>query len=118
MRLKPRDVLAWARRSGAVSIPAKLQEGLAKIEAAPGNAKDAEDMALLPAPRADGTRGTSKRWTPEELAELRSYKAAHGTKATAERFNISQARVRKLVPTEPEKAAAGQPHSVWTHRPR
>jgi hypothetical protein len=50
-----------------------------------------------PAPVA-AVAGTSKVWTTERLAELRDYRAEHGTKLTGEHFGISGARVRKLQP--------------------
>jgi hypothetical protein len=41
-----------------------------------------------------------RRWTDEERAELRDYRDAHGTKAAARKFGISEARIRQLLPTE------------------
>lgn len=39
-----------------------------------------------------------RRWTQEELDKLAKYREQHGTKAAAERFRISTARVRRLLP--------------------
>jgi len=44
--------------------------------------------------------GGGKKWTDEELAELRAFRDEHGTKATAQKFGISEARVRQLLPAE------------------
>jgi hypothetical protein len=40
------------------------------------------------------------KWADEELAELRDYRNKFGTKAAAEKFGISEARIRQLLPTE------------------
>jgi len=53
-------------------------------------------------PKAPGVR---ERWTDEALAELRAYRDEHGTRAAAERFGISESRIRQLLPAE--KPAAG-----------
>jgi len=45
---------------------------------------------------SDGAR--KKRWTSDELAKLKEYRSAHRTKAAAEKFGISRARVRQLLP--------------------
>lgn len=47
-------------------------------------------------PKVGPTNGL--RWTPELLAELAAFKAKHGTKNAAAKFNISTARVRILLP--------------------
>lgn len=41
-----------------------------------------------------------KRWTPEAIAELAAYRATHGTKKAAEHFGVSEAFVRKLLPSK------------------
>ena len=43
---------------------------------------------------------TGKRWTPEKLAELKSYREKHGTKKAAEFFGISEQFIRKKLPSE------------------
>ena len=40
-----------------------------------------------------------KRWTPQLLQEMSSYRKEHGTKKAAERYRISEARVRGLLPS-------------------
>lgn len=50
--------------------------------------------------------GTQKRWTEENLAELRQYRRDHGTKAAAAHFGISESRVRQKLPgAKPQKKA-------------
>ena len=39
-----------------------------------------------------------KRWTPEFTEEVRAYREIHGTKATAEKFEVSGAFIRKKLP--------------------
>jgi hypothetical protein len=38
------------------------------------------------------------KWTPELLAEMKKYREAHGTKATAAKYGISASLVRAKVP--------------------
>jgi hypothetical protein len=56
-----------------------------------------------------------RRWTPEKLAELRAYRHEHGTKAAAERFGITTARVRQLLPAENPRLEPDRPKlaTVW-----
>lgn len=42
--------------------------------------------------------GTIKKWTPERRQELAKYRAEHGTKEAATKFNISESRLRQLLP--------------------
>jgi len=42
--------------------------------------------------------GTIKKWTPERLQELAKYRAEHSTKEAATKFNISESRIRELLP--------------------
>lgn len=56
---------------------------------------------------------TGKKWTPEKLAELRAYRAAHTMADTAAHFGISQARIRELDPREKPKPKG---YSAFTHR--
>lgn len=46
----------------------------------------------------DRAHGTEKIWTPERLREMATYRAEHGTKKTAEHYDISEGRVRQLLP--------------------
>lgn len=45
-------------------------------------------------------KAAGKRWTPKCLDDLGRYREAHGTKAAAEKFGISDSRVRELLPRE------------------
>ncbi|MCC7099943.1 MAG: hypothetical protein IT500_10165 [Rubrivivax sp.] len=58
----------------------------------------------------------AKKWTVQRLAELAACRKAHGTKAAAERFVISAARVRELLPSEKPARAQKTGYSVFTHR--
>lgn len=85
-RLRPADVLAWAQKSGAVEVPTELQRLItARTE-----------QAMKP----DDAQGP---WTKERLAELQICRDQKGTKGAANAFNISEARVRKLLPRKPTK---------------
>lgn len=53
-------------------------------------------------PQTRKNRGTEKKWTEEALEKLSAYREKHGTQKTAETHNMSVARVRKLLPTEPK----------------
>jgi hypothetical protein len=59
-------------------------------------------------------KGTWKKWTVDRLAELKAYRAKHGTKAAAERFGVTTTRVRALLPTG---KPARKGYSAFTHRP-
>lgn len=63
-------------------------------------------------------RGTEVRWTDEELGNLKAYRAEHGTKKAAERFSISEARVRHLLPQEvaPSTVTAANPFRLKAKR--
>lgn len=70
-----------------------------------------ESQAEAPAVGASGEG--SKKWIPERLAELMEYRAAHGTKKAAEKYGISDSRVRALLPTMKPKAT---PFASMVHR--
>jgi hypothetical protein len=50
------------------------------------------------APASIGPHPVAERWTPEKLAELQAFRDEHGTKAAAEKFGVSAARIRQLLP--------------------
>ena len=52
------------------------------------------------APEATG----GKKWTPEKLAELKTYREAHTMPETAVKFGISEQRIRELLPSKKPKA--------------
>jgi hypothetical protein len=57
-----------------------------------------------------------KRWTAENLEELKQYRRKHGTKEAAKAFGISTARVRALLPIpEAQKQMPARLPSVFTH---
>ena len=56
-----------------------------------------KDAELAPRP------GSEKRWTDERIEDLRTYRDMHGTKAAAEKYGISTARVRALQPGDKPK---------------
>lgn len=54
-----------------------------------------------------------KKWTPEKLTELKTYREAHTMPETAVKFNISEQRIRELLPSEKPKA---KPFPGMIHR--
>lgn len=75
-----------------------------------GNAVNALADAYIdePAPVAGG-----KKWTPEKLAELNAYREAHTMPETADKFDISEQRIRELLPSKKPKA---KPFAGLIHR--
>ena len=68
-----------------------------------------------PAPVADSASNapsTGKVWTPEKLAELKAYRAAHTMPETAKKFGISEQRIRQLLPSKKPKRPG---YSAFTH---
>lgn len=56
-----------------------------------------------------------KKWTPEKLAELKAYRDAHTMLETAAHYDITEQRIRQLLPSKKAKA---QPFSGLMHRPK
>ncbi len=54
-----------------------------------------------------------KKWTHEMLAELAAYRETHTMPETAEKFGISQQRIRQLLPRSEPKIKG---YSAFTHR--
>lgn len=103
--LNPLKVLIWADRNGAVQAPPQLIQGVAarikrQIAAQAVRTPAVANTAAPSPPAAIAVETAALKWTPERLEELRKFKAANGTKATAEHYKISDTRVRKLAPTE------------------
>lgn len=95
---------AWLRASVGHGFPV-----------APGTSNE-QTIAPGGAEVINGMGGKSgKRWTDAALAELREYREKHGTKEAAKRFNVSEARVRRLLPTDKPKAKG---FSAFSHRPK
>lgn len=107
-RLKPSHVLAWAAGSGAVEVPPALAQLIAS-DAPP--AQEADKPAAADAPR-------TRQWTQDELAEMRRYKDRNGTKATAEKYGVSEARIRKLAPAVVEPPTAVKGLESWARAKR
>ena len=107
--LKPQAVLTWARTVAAITMPPGLASALeSKVNA----------LQLPSTEQTVWAPGAMKRWPPERLATLAAVKATKGTKATAEQFGISEARVRKLLPSEVEPTAGVQNLPSWPPRPK
>lgn len=84
------DVAMFLTKSG-VAIPQEMQE----------LAKQHEQLLDDEATTHDAQGSNEKRrWSSEKLEELASYRKTHGTKAAAEKFQVSEARVRQLLPGE------------------
>ncbi len=62
---------------------------------------------------ASAEPGNGKVWTSEKLAELKAYRMKYGTKKTAEHYQVSEARIRRLLPGEKPKPKG---YSAFTHR--
>jgi hypothetical protein len=62
---------------------------------------------------SDVAIASSKRWTPELLAELKAYRYKHGTKQAAAHYGISASLVRQKLPGEKPKTKG---YSAFTHR--
>jgi hypothetical protein len=56
--------------------------------------------------------GTGKVWTTEKLAEVKAYRQKHGTKKTAAHYQVTEQRIRQLLPGEKPKAKG---YSAFTH---
>jgi len=60
-------------------------------------------------------KGQGLEWTPERLAELKTYRAQHGTKAAGEKYGITDTRIRALLPGDKPQQ---QGYSAFTQRPK
>jgi len=54
--------------------------------------------------------GTTKVWTPERIAEARTYRDKHGLKKTAEHYEVSQSTISKHIPAGKAKP---EPLGPW-----
>ena len=74
----------------------------------------AQPQTATPAPvvRDSDAPGNGKVWTPEKLAELKAYRAAHTMPETATKFGISEQRIRQLLPSKKPKRPG---YSAFTH---
>ncbi len=51
-------------------------------------------------PPQEGGVTPNIRWTSELLEEMKAYRDKNGTKATAQKYEVSEARIRELAPSE------------------
>lgn len=100
----------WAQREApARQIPAL--EGVQPLAAEPQ--AEAHSAAPIVAESASNAPGNGKVWSPEKLAELKAYRAAHTMPETAKKFGISEQRIRQLLPSKKPKVKG---YSAFTHR--
>lgn len=88
---------------------------LADAYCAPEDAPQAATPAPVVAESANDAPGNGRVWTPEKLAEAKAYRETHGTKKTAKHYQVSEARIRRLLPSDTPKPKG---YSAFTHRPR
>lgn len=110
-KLKPRDVVTWARSTDLVRIPPELEATFpiaVTMESADSRSLPHESEPVPATSTGTGT-GTGKRWDALALRELQEYRDKHGTTAAAERFGITAGRIRQLLPKEPTSVKANDP---------
>lgn len=116
--LNPKDVIAWAHRVKAVTIPALLRSllpldqseiSLTQTSIETANGKEALPIEVQNIP----AQGTPKKWTEENLRKLAAFREEKGTQAAAEEFGISTARVRQLLPNTPSNSKKPEPRGPW-----
>ena len=86
---------------------------LADEYTAPEAAQAEPQAAPVVADSASNAPGNGKVWTPEKLAEAGAYRKKHGTKKTAAHYQVSEARIRQLLPGDKPTPKG---YSVFTHR--
>ena len=72
---------------------------LADEYTAPEATQAEPQAAPVVADSASNAPGNGKEWTPEKLAEAGAYRKKHGTKKTAAHYQVSEARIRALLPS-------------------
>lgn len=55
----------------------------------------------------------AKKWTDTKLAEVKAYREKHGTKKTAEHYQVSEQLIRRKLPGEKPKSKG---YSAFSHR--
>ena len=85
------------------------------IQARPGHETPQAEPQAAPvvADSASNAPGNGKVWTPEKLAEAGAYRKKHGTKKTAAHYQVSEARIRQLLPGDKPTPKG---YSAFTHR--
>ena len=86
---------------------------LADEYTAPEATQAEPQAAPVVADSASNAPGNGKVWTPEKLAEAGAYRKKHGTKKTAAHYQVSEARIRKLLPGDKPTPKG---YSAFTHR--
>ena len=71
-----------------------------------------EPPQAVPAESSASTR-PGKVWTAEKLAEAKAYREKYGTRKTAAHYQVSEARIRALLPSNKPRPKG---FSVFTHR--
>lgn len=102
--LRPSEVIAWANARGCFpDFPFENAKpaGAAKHEATQAIVSNAVICESQPTGQLKRTQSRSI----EELAEIKAFRAQHGTKKTAAHYGISAARIRQLLPSEQPKKA-------------
>lgn len=102
--------------SRAVVLPADVVAYLAGygINAVLMTPEQMAELANEQGPETQAPKnGSEKKWTDDKLKELADYRSTHGTKATAEKFSITETRVRQLLPGEKPKPKG---YSAFTYR--
>lgn len=82
------------------------------LEPVESDSTPAAPPAPVVADSASNAPGNGKVWTPEKLAEVKAYREKYGTKKTAEHYQVTEQRIRQLLPGEKPKAKG---YSAFTH---
>lgn len=112
---RPRDCEIDVHQQNAEIKDANEKVDALIAEATPPSPAPAPQAAPVAAVSASGgvESAAGKRWTPEKLAELKSYRDKHGTKKAAEYFAISEQLIRRKLPSEKPQPKG---YSAFTHR--
>ena len=100
----PEDVAVWVVAEGLASPDDALLSSTFKLK---------PQAAPVVADSASNAPGNGKVWTPEKLAEAGAYRKKHGTKKTAAHYQVSEARIRQLLPGDKPTPKG---YSAFTHR--
>ena len=103
--VRARDFSQWLSRQGLT--PSGHVAAWARAVVAPSTS------AIAPVTGPAVAR--EPRWTPQALEELAAYRKEHGTKAAAEKYQISTSFIRRKLP-KPREPSVG--YSAYTHRPK
>lgn len=106
----------WARREvfrQAAIVYARMigDEQLIQHYQTPEPAPEREPADSSAAPLDEGV-SNGKKWTHEKLAEVAAYRKEHGTKKTAAHYQVTEQRIRQLLPGDRTKPKG---YSAFTH---